>query len=367
MEKILITGNGGIFKDKRGNYWGQKSTGEFIKSFQIQGYQVLYVSHKVKRKSSEFLYNYNYTENNIACKSIKTGRRHPRRYIGKIVLLWEIFRHEFVYIFYPGGISANAANYSNLLGKNYGLYIRGIAKFEKDESIIKKAKFLTGLTNNIKQELSIYNSNFHIIRSMMNIDVENVNIIGKNAKLNVLPVLLFVGSLKKHKGVPELIEMSMLLTEMGFKHLLNVIGDGDLLPLYTKLQERGEIPKNIKFFGGINDKEILFNQYLQANAFVFPTHNEGLPRVLLEAMLAKTPIFTTIVGGIKDFMKNKYNCIEIPVSEPKEQAKIIYVNINNENLMEKLSDEAYKTVINILKHRKSHHEVLRLKLKELEK
>ena len=47
-----------------------------------------------------------------------------------------------------------------------------------------------------------------------------------------------------------------------------------------------------------------------------------ITRVLLETMLAKTPVFTTIVGGIKDFMKDKYNCIEIPVGKPKEQAEI---------------------------------------------
>ena len=216
MKKILITGNGGIFKDNNGNYWGQKSTGEFINSFQAQGYKVLYVSHRAKRKSSKFLYDYNYTENYIACKSIRVGKRNPVKYIGRIVLFLEILRNEFIYIFYPAGISGKAAKYSNLLRKPYGLYIRGITEFKKDKLYIIKAKFIIGLTNNIKRELSIYNSNFNIIRSMMNIDIEDIKNTPKNTKKNNIPVLLFVGSIKEHKGVPELIEMSKLLTKMGF-------------------------------------------------------------------------------------------------------------------------------------------------------
>lgn len=367
MNNILITGNGGIFKDNNGNFWGQKSTGEFIRSFQIQGYKVLYISHGVKEKTSKFLYNYNYTENNIACKSIKEGRRNPKKYIGRISLFLEIIRHEFIYIFYPAGISRRAAKYSNLLRKPYGIYVRGITEFKEDKYYIKKAEFVIGLTNNIKRELSSYNSNFHLIRSMMNIDVEDLKNIPQIIRQNNIPVLLFVGSLKKHKGVPELVDMSKFLSEMGYEHILNVIGDGDLLPYYNRAQKSGEIPKNIKFLGGINDKGTLINQYLKANAFIFPTHNEGLPRVLLEAMLAKIPIFTSIVGGIQDFMKDKYNCIEIPVGKPKEQAEIVYNNIKNYSLMIKLSNEAFKTVIDILNNRKPHHEVLIRSLIEVEK
>jgi len=365
IKKILITGNGGIYKDKKGNYWGQDTTGIFIKQFQQKGFIVLYVSHKGNKETSKFLYNYNYTANSINCKIIRGGRRNPLKYIGRIRLFFAILQHQFVYIFYPAGHSQRVAKYSFLLRKNYAIYIRGITNFNQDSKYLKNAKFINGLTDNIKNEIGLYNTNFYIVRSMMKFNLNDIKAIKIHKEINKIPILLFVGSAKEHKGFLELIKMSLLLTKRGFDHVLKIIGDGDLLPRHIFAQKKGLLPTNIKFMGSIIDKDELIIEYKKADAFIFPTHNEGLPRVLLEAMLVKIPIFTTIVGGIKSFMKDKYNCIEIPVKEPGEQTQIVYQNFHNSKLLSQLSDNAFYTANNILQSHKEHHEVLYENIKDI--
>lgn len=76
--------------------------------------------------------------------------------------------------------------------------------------------------------------------------------------------------------------------------------------------------KNITFLGKLNKQQIQ-EEYLSADAFVFPTLSEGMAGVVLEAIAAGCPVITTEMAGI-DGIKNGINGIIIP---PKDSNAIL--------------------------------------------
>ena len=54
--------------------------------------------------------------------------------------------------------------------------------------------------------------------------------------------------------------------------------------------------------------------------FVLPSLNEGMGRVLVEAMAAGKPIVASDVGGIPDLVKHEHNGLLVPAGDEKAKA-----------------------------------------------
>jgi glycosyltransferase involved in cell wall biosynthesis len=53
-------------------------------------------------------------------------------------------------------------------------------------------------------------------------------------------------------------------------------------------------------------------ELLRATIFALPSHNEGVPMALLEAMSRSLPVLTTPVGGIPEVIENDRNGLMVP-------------------------------------------------------
>jgi glycosyltransferase involved in cell wall biosynthesis len=111
-------------------------------------------------------------------------------------------------------------------------------------------------------------------------------------------IILFLGTIEVRKGVFDLIE-TVPETIMGNPDVVYWIGgDGDRSHAEDMVRDLG-VQENVRFLGYIRgeEKEEAFSK---ATLFCLPSHHEGLPVAILEAMAHGLPIISTRVGGIPE-------------------------------------------------------------------
>lgn len=112
-------------------------------------------------------------------------------------------------------------------------------------------------------------------------------------------LLLYVGNLKASKGCLDLLEaFPALLQEQPHSQLL-FIGSG---PCRGELLARARLlgcAANVILLGSL-PHDTLGDWFRAADFLCLPSHNEGVPNVVLEAMACGTPIVASQVGGIPE-------------------------------------------------------------------
>jgi glycosyltransferase involved in cell wall biosynthesis len=126
-------------------------------------------------------------------------------------------------------------------------------------------------------------------------------------------LVLFVGWVRREKGITELVDAIRQLRDQGERVHLLVLGDdhvpGDLDPsTQTALDiERG--------FHRVRWTQDTAPYYLAADIVVLPSWREGFPRVVLEAAAAGKPVVTTDVTGCRDSVEPGATGLLVPVRD----------------------------------------------------
>lgn len=121
--------------------------------------------------------------------------------------------------------------------------------------------------------------------------------------------ILFAGRIGARKGTYELLQAFARLAPQFPQARLVCAGDGEgeqLKQLATQLgvADRVECP------GWLNAEQI-GGELRRASIFALPSHHEGVPIALLEAMSYSLPVLTTPVGGIPEVIENDRNGIMV--------------------------------------------------------
>ncbi len=110
--------------------------------------------------------------------------------------------------------------------------------------------------------------------------------------------VLFVGRLVAEKAPVELVEALALV---GRPLVARIVGDGPLRDaVEARIIERG-LADRVRCLGGLGQDE-LPAQYRWADVFCLPSHAEGVPVVLMEAMATELPVLTTDIAGIPELV-----------------------------------------------------------------
>ena len=88
----------------------------------------------------------------------------------------------------------------------------------------------------------------------------------------------------------------------------------------------------------------MLNYYQNCDIFVFPSHTEGMPRALLEAMSCGCPVVCSDILPHKEAIINEVNGIMVSVKSPQSLAQGILKCINNPEIIESISINARKTI-----------------------
>jgi glycosyltransferase involved in cell wall biosynthesis len=80
--------------------------------------------------------------------------------------------------------------------------------------------------------------------------------------------------------------------------------------------------------------------YSAADVFVLPSHSEGSPNVLLEAMAGGIPIVATEVGGVPEMVEQNQSALLVPANDPPALAAAIVRVLIDGELAQRLTTNA---------------------------
>jgi len=138
--------------------------------------------------------------------------------------------------------------------------------------------------------------------------------------------ILFVGHVIETKGVVDLVNAYYSL-DLNLD--LDIVG-----PFEPEFKEwilaiSPEKSKKIKFWGELSTFEIL-KKMNSCRVFVLPSHTEGFPNVILEAMSQSCTIISTKVGAIPDMLKDECGVIINPKNFTELADNLNHILKNNE-------------------------------------
>lgn len=167
-------------------------------------------------------------------------------------------------------------------------------------------------------------------------------------------VLLYVGRMDRAKGLLHMVEAVALLTALGKKVSLDLVGwstpNDPILEQVEKLAQAKGISERVKYRGPCSLGPELFDYYIKSDIFVTASlASEGFPRTIWEAMAHSLPVVATRVGSIPAFIEGAAQLVE-----PNNSAKLadtIFELLNSpdlrKNYIQKGMDLARKNTLDV--------------------
>ena len=261
---------------------------------------------------------------------------------------------------------------SKLLGKTLVIHFRGgELSLKNNHSFIQKliigcflkiADRVISLGEKERQYYGNYNKKKCISKvaclpnavKITNIDEEKLKIKFEGDTLH----LVYVGRIDFAKGLKEIISALQSLDDINY--FLHVIGDGpDMSEFKGKLDN--SIGKRFKLHG-VKSIDEIYSILEFCQIFIMPSHYEGLPNAMLEAMANYVVPIVTPVGSIPEVVSRE-NGYLVAVKNPKMLAETIRLANNDKNslylkslaarqlMVEQYSIESYIEKLNEIYHR----------------
>ena len=155
--------------------------------------------------------------------------------------------------------------------------------------------------------------------------------------------VLFVGRLDYPKGVPDLINAAKSIVQGSDVNLI-ITGKGPQRDRLEDLVDTLGITDDVTFTGYVSRDEQI-RLYQNAMAYVLPSHYEGLPTVLLEAMACGAPVIATRVGGCPEVIEDGVNGILVDPSDRSALSNAIESVVTDSNLRNQLGTNARQTIV----------------------
>lgn len=137
-----------------------------------------------------------------------------------------------------------------------------------------------------------------------------------------------VGRLSAEKGVDVLLDAFALLATNRTAPRVAIIGDG---PLRSALESKADalgIRSRVCFAGFVSAATAVLPAL---KCLAIPSHTEGLPMVLLEAMRAQVPIVATRVGGIPTALQDGACGYLVAPNDPRQLSEALLSALDNDS------------------------------------
>lgn len=307
----------------------------------------------VELKKYDFLNSNNVTL--ISCEAPIYSVKEQFELIRKIPkdtdIMWS--PHYNIPIFYKGKLLVTVHDVFHLAMPQFvnGIHKRLYAKFmfqmvkKKADKIVCVSKFTA---NELKKYVGVDEKKISVIYN--GVDEEWFNVpFGK--PVHNKPYLLFVGNVKPHKNLVNLVKAFKLIKDE-IPHDLIIVGkkEGFITGdnhIYDLVKD---IPDRIIFTGYV-DNNLLKQYYKQADLFIFPSLYEGFGLPPLEALAVGTNVICSDIPVLREILKNKVKYFDTmdfkSIAECIIKYKMCNVNKIREYNWEKATN-AYIEILNII-------------------
>lgn len=158
--------------------------------------------------------------------------------------------------------------------------------------------------------------------------------------------LLYTGRIDLAKGLVELVRAMVNLLQKGLDLQLHIVGwepQGQTTVtnrLKAVVRENG-FEKHLTFHGKKKVGPELNWYYQHADIYLMPSHHEGFPRTIWEAMANSMPVIATTVGSIPHYLAQEKNALLIPPKSEQAIADAIQRIVHDDSLRQRLIKEGH--------------------------
>lgn len=118
---------------------------------------------------------------------------------------------------------------------------------------------------------------------------------------------------------------------------LVIVGDGPERERLEAAARSSGVAGRVRFAGQLSDVRPC---YAAADVLALPSHSEGSPYVLLEAMAAGLPVVATAVGGVPEMVQDETSALLVPARDPRALAAALARVLTDRELARKLAANA---------------------------
>ncbi len=157
-------------------------------------------------------------------------------------------------------------------------------------------------------------------------------------------VIIAIGRLSLEKGQVDLIRAFAKLIHRlpSLRAKLVIIGEGPERESLEQEINSLQIKEQVRFAGQVSNVKPF---YAIADLMVLPSHSEGSPNVLLEAMAAQVPVVATSVGGVPEIATHKESALLVKARDVEGLAQAISQLLSDRELAQRLASNAREQVI----------------------
>lgn len=178
------------------------------------------------------------------------------------------------------------------------------------------------------------------------IDIPNITI----EKRCLQPGLLIsVSRLQRKKGLDIAVKACAKLKREGVDYKFLMIGAGPEQKRLEQLIQSLDLQENVELVGQVSN-DGLTSLFSKANAFVLPCVKDrngdmdGVPMAMMEAMICRVPVISTLISGIPELVKHNVNGLLVNEKDSDALAEAIKELVNNPEKTIKFGEAGHQYV-----------------------
>ena len=218
---------------------------------------------------------------------------------------------------------------SEISGKPFSFTVHGPEEFDKPAAIalplkLRKADFAVAISSFGRSQLCrLVEYRYWPRIKVVHCGIEPHHYESARPMPSTRPIqLVNIGRFVEQKGQLILIEAMALVTKRGVDARLVLVGDGPMrLPLERAIARSG-LGDRITLTGWLDEAGVR-REIEASHALALPSFAEGLPMVVMEAMVTGRPAIATWIAGVPELVQDGRTGWLVPAGNPEELAEAI--------------------------------------------